>query len=243
MNCPVIIQTCDKYSRFWDGLFRFMVKHWDSSIGCPIYFCNEEVGLELPDGFRQLRTGKGTFVQNLKKILETLGEERVFYMLEDFWPTSPMGAGLFRDMHDLFVRENLDALQVSSYLPYYSLEPAERPMLFRFARTSEWIFNFQARFWKTESMLRHLTEPEISESVVGSAITVEMASDKRARESGGMDAMLYHHLWYPISGVSYRGEFTEIGRQMQNMVDIDRLVESKFSRRSASSCIPPLLTP
>lgn len=243
MSCPVVIQTCDKYSPFWDGLFRFMGKHWDPSIGSPIYFCNEEMEVDLPEGFRHLPTGKGTFARNLKRILETLGEDYFFYMLEDFWPTAPMGAGLFREMHDIFLSEDLDALQISSYLPYYSLEPTGRPMLFRFGRTSEWIFNFQARFWKAESMLRHLTEPEISESVVGSAITVEMASDRRARESGGMDAMLYHRLWYPISGVSYRGEFTEIGRQMQNVVDIDRLVESKFSRRSASPRTPPLLTP
>jgi hypothetical protein len=230
MNCPVIVQTCDKYSRFWDGFFRFMSKHWDPSIDSEIYFCNEEAAVDLPLGFRHFPTGKGTFAQNLRKILEGLGEEHVFYMLEDFWPIAPMGVDLFRDMHDLFLSEDLDALQISSYLPYYSLEPLDTPLLFRFDRTSEWIFNFQARFWKTESMLRNLTEPEVSESVVRSAITVEMASDKKARESGGMSAMLCHRLWYPISGVSYRGEFTEVGTQMQNIVEIDRLVESKFSR-------------
>lgn len=243
MNCPVVIQTCDKYSRFWDGLFRFMAKNWDPSIAVPIYFCNEEAEVDLPEGFRRLPTGKGTFAQNLTKILETLGEERIFYMLEDFWPNAPMGGELFREMYGLFLSEDLDALQISSYLPYYSLRPTERPMLFEFTRGSEWIFNFQARFWKSDSMLRHLTEPEISESVARSAITVEIASDRKARESGGLDAMLYHYLWYPISGVSYRGDFTEIGRQMQNVVDIDRLVESKFSRLSASSCTLPLLTP
>jgi hypothetical protein len=227
---PVIIQTCDKYSRFWDGLFGFMEKNWDPSIGAEIYFCNEEAKVDLPKSFRHFPTGKGTFTQNLRKILNGIDSDEVFYMLEDFWPTSPMGKDLFHGMHEIFITEDLDALQMSSYLPYYSLKPLDAHPLFRFDRDSEWIFNFQARFWKKDSFLRFLTEPEISESEVRSAITVEMASDSKAREAGGMSALLYHYIWYPISGVSYRGEFTEIGRQMQNVVEIDRMVRSKFNR-------------
>lgn len=231
MNCPVIIQTCDKYSKYWDGLFSCMSKQWDYDIGSPIFFCNEEIKPELPCGWNHMPTGKGTFVENLKLVLERLGEENVFYMLEDFWPTSPMSDNLFYYLHKIFSHENLDSLQVSSYLPYYSLDPTSTMGLFRFRRDSEWIFNLQARFWRSESFLEFLLEPEISESVVGSAITAEIAADRAARKAGGLSVMLYHYLWYPISGVSYRGEFTEIGRQMQNVVDIDRMVEGMFSGR------------
>jgi hypothetical protein len=231
MNCPVIIQTCDKYSGFWDGLFRHMAKQWDPDIGSPIFFCNEEIRPELPRGWHHMPTGKGTFVENLRFALERLGEENIFYMLEDFWPTSPMSEGLFSYLHKIFVEEDLDALQVSSYLPYYSLDTTSTTGLFRFRRDSEWIFNLQARFWRSESFLEFLSEPEISESVVGSAITAEMASDRAARKAGGLSVMLHHYLWYPISGVSYRGEFTEIGRQMKNVVEIDRMVEGMFSGR------------
>lgn len=228
MNCPVIVQTCDKYARFWDGFFRFMSKHWDPDIRAPIYFCNEEIKPDLPNGFVHLPVGHGTFMENLRSILTRVGEENVFYMLEDFWPSSPMGANLFGRLHKIFLEEDLDALQVSSFLPYYSLETHSSGM-FRFKRDSEWIFNLQARFWKSERFLEFLVEPEISEAAVGSAITAEIASDTKCRKSGGLSALLYHYLWYPISGVSYRGEFTEVGRQMQNVVDIDRFVESKFN--------------
>jgi len=241
MRCPVIIQTCDKYESFWDGLFRFMEKNWDDSIEAEIYFCNEETKVSLPRGFRHLPTGRGTFVENLRTILDKVGEEHVFYMLEDFWPTSPMGAKLFRGLHKLFVESDSDAVQVSSYLPYYSLTTTDHKLLFKFKRDSEWLFNFQARFWKSDSMLRFLTEPDISESKVNSAITVEMASDFKAREEGGMSAFLYHYAWYPISGVSYRGNLTEIGLQMQNTINIDKMVENMFNEPDASEELLPLL--
>lgn len=236
MSCPVVVQTCDKYAGFWEGFFRFMDRHWDSSIGSPIFFCNEEVKPDLPRGFHHMPTGRGTFAENLRFILRGIGEEEIFYMLEDFWPTSPMSSSLFGSMHGVFRERGLDAMQVSSYLPYYSLEVEDG--LFRFRRDSEWIFNFQARFWRTESFARFLTEPEVSESKVGSAITVEMASDAAARAAGGLSAMLHHYLWYPISGVSYRGQFTDIGKQMQNVVEIDRMVEGILSSPPASPCTP-----
>ena len=231
MICPVVIQTCDKYSRFWDGLFRHMGKQWDPDIGSPIFFCNEEAKPDLPRGFNHLPTGRGTFVENLRFILNSLGEENIFYMLEDFLPTAPMSEELFSHTRRIFVDEDLDAFQVSSYLPYYSLDLTDTKGLFRFRRNSEWIFNFQARFWKADSLSEFLSEPEVSESEVGSAITVEISSDMAVRKAGGFSAMLYHYLWYPISGVSYRGEFTEIGRQMQNVVEIDRMVEGMFNTR------------
>lgn len=239
MNCAVVVQTCDKYSRFWDGFFRFMSKHWDPAIDAQIFFCNEECRPELPRGFHHMPTGRGSFTQNLRYVLNRVGQENVFYMLEDFWPIAPMGSTLFDGMFRSFSELDLDAYQVSSYLPYYSLEVTDESCVFRFKRDSDWIFNFQARFWKTEVFSRFLTEPEISESEVGSAITVEMASDRATREAGGISAMLRHYLWYPISGVSYRGELTDIGRQMQNDAGIDRMVEGMFSGRSSTPCTPP----
>lgn len=233
MNCPVVIQTCDRYERFWNGLFRFMSKHWDPDIESRIYFCNEEADVDLPRGFCHLPTGRGSFVENLQTILRKVGEDQVFYMLEDFWPIAPMRKDMFLSLHKIFLDEAADAVQVSSYLPYYSLRATEKQFVFEFARDSDWVFNFQARFWKTDVFAKFLTEPEIPESEVSSAITVEMAADKKARDSGGLKAFLYHYMWYPISGVAYRGELTDVGAQMQNVVEIDGFVEKMFNERDA----------
>jgi hypothetical protein len=206
-----------------------MKKQWGDDIKCPMYFCNEEKKVSMPGGFKQIRTGKQSFVQNLKSILDTVDEEVIFYMLEDFWPIAPMNPKLFEELHSHFCQEKLDALQVSTFLPYYQLEVLEKEVsgqkLFKFKKDSEWIFNFQSRFWNKNSFKKCLVEPEISESIVGSAITAEIQSDKFAREKMDLQVCLFHYFWYPISGVSYRGKLTAEGEQMTNIMNIDRHVK------------------
>ncbi|NBT59379.1 hypothetical protein EBT16_11410 [bacterium] len=238
MNCAVLVQTCDKYQPFWDGFFHFMEKQWDFGTGCPIYFCNEKKKLDLPRGFTQIRTGSGSFVQNLKVALDEISQEHVFYMLEDFWPTAPMSRERFVSLYESFVKNEMDALQVSTYTPYYKLVVDEMSAcgnkLLRFESDSEWIFNFQARFWKKALLSQCLREPKISESAVSSAITVEMESDEYTRKEMNLKVWLHHYFWYPITGVAYRGNLTEIGKQMQNVVEIEKFVEEKFNLRFAS---------
>lgn len=238
MNCAVIVQTCDKYERFWDGFFHFMEKQWGSDIKCPVFFCNEEKKIDLPRGFTQIRTGSGSFVQNLKATLDEINQEHIFYMLEDFWPTAPMSSVKFNALYESFVKNEMDALQVSTYTPYYKLTVDDMAVcgskLLKFKADSEWIFNFQARFWKKELLSKCLREPSISESEVSSAITVEMESDECARREMKLKVWLHHYFWYPITGVAYRGNLTEIGKQMQNVVEIEKFVEEKFKLRCAS---------
>jgi hypothetical protein len=238
MNCAILVQTCDKYERFWDGFFHFMEKQWDADIKCPVFFCNEEKKLDLPRGFTQIRTGSGSFVQNLKAALDEINQEHIFYMLEDFWPTAPMSGTRFNALHESFVKNEMDALQVSTYTPYYKLAVDDMTVcgsrLLKFEADSEWIFNFQARFWKRDILSRCLREPSISESVVSSAITVEMESDEYARREMNLKVRLHHYFWYPITGVAYRGNLTEVGKQMQNVVEIEKFVEEKFKLQCAS---------
>ena len=225
MNCAVVVQTCDRYEPFWGGFFHFMKKQWSNSIPCPIYFCNETREVSLPDNFKQIRSKSGTFVENLNFILDQIKEDNIFYMLEDFWPTAPMRKSRFLSLFDCFLNNDADALQVSTVTPYYSLTKTDQIIygqrLLQFASESDWIFNFQARFWKKEIMRKCLRNPIVSEKEISSAITVEMESDKFAKNMN-LKVLFHHYFWYPISGVAYRGELTEIGKQMQNIVEIER---------------------
>lgn len=239
MKPSVLVLTCDRYEPYWRGFWHFMEKHWDFDIDVPIYFCNEEKTCPVPDWCRQILTGRGTFVENLKKALEMVESEDIFLMLEDFWPIAPLGRKMFDGLYGFFGESGWDALQLSNYTPYYKvrrtgMEAAGLPVL-EFEPDSEWIFNFQARFWKSKALYDCLVEPEVSEREAGSAITVEIASDRAARESGKIRAGLCHYLWYPISGVSYRGNMTEFGHHLQNIVEIDKFVEGMFSPQCASS--------
>jgi len=233
MNPPVLIQTCDLYKKYWPGMLHFMERHWDFEIESPIFLCNEEEDFELPRWCGQIKIGKGSFVENLRKVLGRIGCDEVFLLLEDFWPIAPMSSKLFAELVDEFRSQNLDALQVSNYTPWYRVIQSERKVagrkLMEFEPHSEWVFNFQARLWRTEKLLECLVEPEISERRANSAITVEIASDERARKNGGLKVELFHYLWYPISGVVHRGTMSDLGTHLQNIVDIDKHVEFNFN--------------
>jgi hypothetical protein len=234
MSVCVVVQTCDLYEPYWRGLWHFMQKQWDFEIRAPIRMFNEEKKTKTPSWCTQTAIGQGTFVENLKKTISMTREDHIFLMLEDFWPIAPMTRKMFDCLYEEFKKQELDALQVSNYSPYYSLKHTGRTLLgrpvFDFCPKSEWIFNFQARFWKKDSLLRFLEEPQISERAVGSAITAEMAADQLARSSSSLKASLFHYLWYPLSGVAYRGKMTEFGSHLQNIVEIESYVDQIISR-------------
>lgn len=235
MSVAVLIQTCDHYDKYWPGFWHFMEMHWDFEIGVKIYFANEEKESGAPDWCQKIKTGKGTFTQNLKRSLSEIEEDDVFLMLEDFWPIAPMRREAFHSLYSKFREYNMDALQISNYTPLYELEgeycASSCGRIVKLSPYSPWVFNFQARFWNRNKLAEILVEPEISESKVGSAITVEMACNELVRSKGGLEVGLFHYLWYPLSGVSYRGQFTEFGRELQNIVLLDAFVDDLFSRQ------------
>jgi len=235
MNLAVVVQTCDKYEGYWDGMWHFMERNWDFGIPASIHLCSETRPTKAPKWCRTIGVGPGTFVENLKKCMDSIDEDNVFLLLEDFWPIAPMKGEMFRMLYEEFEEESWDALQVSNYTPYYKLRKTQKSILgspiMEFEADSEWIFNFQARFWRKEKLLSHLVEPEISERAVGSAISVEMECDRLARERGELRAGLFHYFWYPLSGVSYRGEMTDFGRHLNNVLLVDRHVERLFSQQ------------
>ena len=53
-----------------------MDKFWDKKIKYPIYFCNEIKNIKK---YNQIKTGNGTFVQNLKTILNKIETKYIFY--------------------------------------------------------------------------------------------------------------------------------------------------------------------
>ena len=54
-NCVILIQTCDKYEKFWNGFFNFFKKNWDSEIESSIYFSNENKEINLPKNIKLIR--------------------------------------------------------------------------------------------------------------------------------------------------------------------------------------------
>jgi len=224
MDISVLVQTCDKYEKYWQGFFYYMDIFWDKKINCPIYFCNENKKVITNNSkVFNINTGKGTFVQNLKFALGEIKTKYIFYMLEDFWPIRNFDVDLFNSLYNLIEKNEIQSLQVSPITNYYSLEKTHLKLnesfLMKFKKTSDWIFNFQSRFWEKEILANSLCEPEISESLVSSAITVEKKINENFDRD--IDCYLYQHFWYPLSGVCYRGKFTSLGEELQNNMLVD----------------------
>ena len=227
----VVVQTCDSYQRFWNSFFWSFYKYWDRNISWPIYFCNEEIEVNMP-GFSQGRTGKGSHSDRMRRILASLPEyEYVFYLLEDFWLTDPMTKEMFDGLFSMVKENNWDSLRVATHQPaYYKVEPTEHRFqgqrILKFAKDSDWQYSQQAAFWKREFLLKCIVEPEISEVEVSSSITGEVAMDHFLRKNfPDSQIYLYNYNWYPVSGAVWRGKLTQMGEQIEFLRQVDQVVK------------------
>ena len=236
MNGCVVIQTCDAYAKFWPGLIYSMNKYWDFDIPWPVYFCNEEVPIDFGPNYKQILTGKGSCINNLKKILDSLKDfDYVFYMIEDFWPINPMKKEMFLSLFETFQSNNWDSLRVSTFEPtYYEVEPThlfcENQRIFKMAKGSDWQFSQQAAFWKKDFFRDCLVEGE-SDSVHKTSLPSEIACDLRLREKyPDAECYHYHYYWYPMSGTVWRGELTDIGKQIEVIMQIENVLKDMENR-------------
>lgn len=227
MKGCVIIQTCDNYSKFWPGLIYSMNKYWDFNIPWPIYFCNEEIPIDFGPNYKQLLTGKGSCIQNLKFILDSLQEyDYVFYMIEDFWPVNPMTHDMFMTLAELMHTHNWDSLRVSTFEPsYYKVDPTNcfygSQRVFKMAKDSDWRFSQQAAFWKRDLFKQCLVEGE-ADSIHRTSLPSEIACDHFLRSNfPNSEIYHFHYYWYPMSGTVWRGELTDIGKQIEVIMNIE----------------------
>lgn len=235
----IIVQTCDAYKPYWDSFLWSFNKYWDNKIDWPLYFCNEEMPVDLVNpAHRQFPTGKGSHSWRLAKILDALGQyDYVFYMLEDFWLTDRMTQEMFSGLFDLIQSNNWDSLRVAPYMPaYYKMLPTEftyqdKPIL-RFAKDSEWHFSQQASFWKRDFLRKCVVEAQVDEKEVASSIAGEIAMDKYLKQTyPDAQIYLYHYHWYPISGSVWRGKLTQMGEQIDFLRQVDAVFTQSFQAK------------
>lgn len=222
MDVSLIVQTCDRYKEYWKGFFYYMEMFWDKDINCQKYFCTEHEDI-FEKNWNLIKTGSGSFVENLNFILKNVESDYVFYMLEDFWPIRGFDKFLFDEITKNILENDIKAFQVSSYVPYYKLEKSnlkiKNQKILKFKTDSDWRFNFQSRFWKKEILLNNLKKPTVSEKKINSCIDVEIQSSKNLDKN--IEIYFYHYFWYPLSGVSYRGSFTKLGKELNNNMLVD----------------------
>ena len=77
MDISVIVQSCDRYEKYWDGFFYYMEKFWDKNIKCPKYFCTENKEIKNKN-FIQIKTGCVGFNNSLEIILKEIKTKYIF---------------------------------------------------------------------------------------------------------------------------------------------------------------------
>lgn len=232
----VLIMSCDRYQPFWNGLYHYMQKHWDKSINWPIYFCSEEVPFKTSDpNWHSLCLGKCSYNELQQRALNYLVDyEYIFFMLEDFWPSRPMTSSMFYGLFDLMKCNDWDCLHIDTMRPeLYKVIPTsftyENQRVLQFSNQSDWFFNQQAGFWKRKLLSECKIDPTIPEHMVSTTLSFEMGCDRYLKEKHPeAKIMLYHYWWYPRAGVSWRGEFSLIGKEMDVQMHIDNWCEQNL---------------
>jgi len=214
-----------------------MDNYWDFSIPWPIYFCNEELDIRLPNkSYTQFKTGKLSHYEMMKKIVEEIKYKYIFYMLEDFWPIKHMSKDMFLGLFEIFKENNWDSLKVTTHQPkYYELEGTKfsfnNQKILRYSKSSKWRFNQQASFWKHEVFKSIISPPkeEHIETKYSTSLGVEVAMDEKFRtDNPDSEVYLFNYLWYPVGGSMWRGKLTQIGEQIEFERQVEEYTKIKY---------------
>ena len=241
MSGCVIIQTCDAYQHLWAGLAFSMNRYWDYNIPWPIYFCNEEAKVFFPDGvqFRQIQTGKGNYADRLLTILDAVSEfDYVFYMIEDFWPTDRMTKEFFTGLANLVEENQWKCLRVSILSKDHHNELELSPYvfqgkpIFQYKKSAEWKFMQQSSIWDRKFLREIVAGAKKCEIVESTSLGTEAACDVFLRQNyPDVPVYFYHYYWYPVSGVSWRGELNLIGRQIEYLMHSEDILQQRFGEQ------------
>lgn len=212
-SLAVVIQTCDKYSFCWEGWNYYFQKYWDFSNNCKVYFLNEEKEINFPS-IIHAPTGKGEWSDRLRKGLESIPEQYILYMQEDFWLSMSIDIlHYFR----LFKHLSMDALRIGKdnkkfflYKTFY----AKNIPLNKFSKRSRFLLCHQACIWDKNFFLSCLEKNE-------NPWINEFAGTKRIRSRKETVNIFFTPLkWYIPT--CRKGKLTNQGRDLLNEVKVHK---------------------
>jgi hypothetical protein len=126
------------------------MKHWQNDF--PVWFCNEEKDLVMPDSITQFKTGRGEFSDRLTTILEAIETPKVFYIQEDIWITKSI-PGVVNYCNDLMDYEDLLRVEIGQNSGYYQTIHDPVTQLRYFNIHSDYLLNHQPAIWDREYYL------------------------------------------------------------------------------------------
>lgn len=143
-NIPIVLHTCDLYSKYWDYWWYFTnkyIKHKN------IIFVSENQKPSFSNKVKCILTGKGEWGYRILKALDLIDVNYIFYMQEDMWAFKRFP---FEQNHvDLMLSNNIDCFKIHNRCNEYSMSIVNNN-LYKFNQNSLYTMSHQVSLWRKD---------------------------------------------------------------------------------------------
>jgi hypothetical protein len=178
----IVIPSCDKYSDLWPSFFFFFKKYWPDC-PYPVYLLANDLKCDYV-GVTTIRLGLDvSWASNLNKALDTIKEQRILILLEDYFLTERVDGKLIEHYESLMKKDNLAYIRLVP-VPPPDADSAVDERLGIINKGSAYRTSLQAAIWDRDPLIYLLDrtgspwEFEIKGSFISSEISAPFLSVK-----------------------------------------------------------------
>jgi len=247
-DCTIIVSSCDAYADCWEPFFQLLARYWPG-LNAPIILITDEMDYACSHvNVKTFRAAKGQYGRrrpwgwNLRHCLESLDDDLILYLQEDFFLTGPVDdslieefAGYMTEMswtHEFTMHIGL--CPRSSHGPFHV---TENPLLWEVGNDARYRFSLQPGLWKRKELLNYIKTSD-------TAWAFEEVSHIRARRTPERVLTVNRHVFHPGGKIIYpfdphggivRGKWVR-----GSVVDLFKQhgIEADFSQRGFSDEMP-----
>lgn len=197
-DIPIVLHTCDKYSKFWNAWWFFMKKHCEHK---NIIFVSENKKPDFHNDVKCILTGEGEWGWRILEALKKIDSEYIFYTQEDMWPIKKFP--VTQKIVDISIEDNVDCFRISFNSTCYALTLV-KDNIFRYNKNSLYSLSHQFSLWRKDFFTNCIHEDE-------NPWVNEIEGSKRINKTGHKIYMI-KDTWY-IATVN-KGKLGKIGLEM-----------------------------
>jgi hypothetical protein len=153
-SCAILLHTCDKYEFLWKWFHYFFTKFRWTNNALKKYFLSENISTYF-SWWQSICSWSWEWNQRLLKWLESIPEEYILYIQEDFWFLKIIDYTILQSLIDCCIQYDLPMLKIHDNLDdRYQLETTNIEIYWkaikRVNKNSEYIISHAISIWKKE---------------------------------------------------------------------------------------------
>ena len=155
-DIPILIHTMDNYEKYWDTWYHLFKKY---TINPPkIYFLTEEKAPSFASEVTHIKSGFGEWGYRLRKGLEQIDSDLVFYMQEDNWAYAPFE--FKQEYLDKFIELDMQSLRFHA-CAFGSIQyDLVEGNLYKYKQKSPYLMGHHFGLWNKEFFLSNVYDNE-----------------------------------------------------------------------------------